>query len=1256
MNAPNTIGYDVKQRVFFVHCEPHIALRIKRVFSKIDKTSHGVLYISDSAENARDLEWFMSRYPLKVHQSAEEHLRRRSEEFKEREALIDKLLSRQLEPRAFDVVIPGRDYQKVAAQLVLTTGGLLVADDVGLGKTMIAILMMTDPATRPALVVTLAGTMPKQWEEEIRKFAPQLRTHVIKSGTPYDLTQTVKRNGQLRFAEPTPDVIIMNYHKLAGWAGTLSKIVKSITFDECQELRRRGDHRAKSAKYAAAEHIAHAAKYRLGLSVGPDSFLCLRGGPFGAGWFGGIGEAFEIVLPQSTALFEGGYTILPIQHLNVDSRGWTDGHSFQWKPVKSFIRHTCDKPVRAVQVRGSRLIVTDDHSLFRIVADQLEAVRSDELTQKDILPFDNGSDWLKGAEGERIIDIPEIMPASKKTQVQVEIAGKTRTDFGLKAWQWQNLMRERTLGSRLSLDLFLKYRKSLPEPTGMYFSATRGKARVVGLPEIRLSEWAYVLGFFLGDGWLNKDSKGFWTSVGFSIDRPTYAKVRAALRGIGKTPLRIKERKKTKEMLEIKCENKFFAQILAVTFVGAKKCWEKEIPAEWITTWPQAAREQLLEGLLDSDGHADSPVTSVYTTTSLRLARSVQLLLTSLGKSSSLYHRNPERGGRVPKKDGTIRRIQGKRVGHTVMWCEEENTSRRGLAASYKPGPAWNAGKVWKRDACASPPYIYDLEMVGHPSFVVEGILAHNSATPIFNFGGEFFNVVNCLSPGSLGTAVEFHREWCTTDYDKPKIKDPKAFGTYLRSTGIMLRRTRAEVGRELPPLIKIPHYVDADPAALATVSRSCAELARLILAQGEAFKGQKMQASEELSNKLRQATGIAKCMAPGTLVLKFDGSIEKVENLKQNDLLMGPDSKPRRILSTSQGQGDMYEVSSTSKRPLFDAYTVNGDHVLALKHSGAIRYSDRGLFGPYVVGDHIEISVHEYLKKSTHFKRLLKGYKTGVEFPDNNLPLDPYFLGLWLGDGTSRSAAITTADQEIRDYVYGNGLECLPVRVERKKSSKRTQRNSPICSAIKIKPVGQGDYYGFTLEGDGLFLLSDFTVTHNSPFVADFVKLLLESEKNIVLFGWHREVYRIWGEALADFSPVMFTGSESVTQKQESLDKFKSGKSRVLMMSLRAGAGVDGLQGVCRTVVFGELDWSAGVHEQNAGRVHRDGQPDSVAAYYLISNYGADPVMVDVLGIKKAQLEGVRDPEASLVEKLDVTPGDHIKRLAEHYLNQVSQ
>ena len=170
------------------------------------------------------------------------------------------------------------------------------------------------------------------------------------------------------------------------------------------------------------------------------------------------------------------------------------------------------------------------------------------------------------------------------------------------------------------------------------------------------------------------------------------------------------------------------------------------------------------------------------------------------------------------------------------------------------------------------------------------------------------------------------------------------------------------------------------------------------------------------------------------------------------------------------------------------------------------------------------------------------------------------------------------------------------------------------------------------------------------APYVAAFVRMLLQSEERVVLFGWHHAVYEAWGELLEEFAPVFFTGQESTAQKEAAKDAFVSGTSRVLIMSLRAGAGLDGLQKCCSVVVFGELDWSPGVHEQCVGRLHRPGQEDVVRAYFLHSEDGSDPVIVEVLGIKKAQATGIVDPNAPLTsQRGDV--GNHIKLLAEQCL-----
>lgn len=88
------------------------------------------------------------------------------------------------------------------------------------------------------------------------------------------------------------------------------------------------------------------------------------------------------------------------------------------------------------------------------------------------------------------------------------------------------------------------------------------------------------------------------------------------------------------------------------------------------------------------------------------------------------------------------------------------------------------------------------------------------------------------------------------------------------------------------------------------------------------------------------------------------------------------------------------------------------------------------------------------------------------------------------------------------------------------------------------------------------------------------------------------------------------------------------------------------------RAIVFGELDWSPGVHEQCIGRIHRDGQSDPVTAYYLTARDGSDPIIADALGIKREQIAGIRDPDGQLVEKLRGSE-INVRRLAQAYLDR---
>lgn len=169
---------------------------------------------------------------------------------------------------------------------------------------------------------------------------------------------------------------------------------------------------------------------------------------------------------------------------------------------------------------------------------------------------------------------------------------------------------------------------------------------------------------------------------------------------------------------------------------------------------------------------------------------------------------------------------------------------------------------------------------------------------------------------------------------------------------------------------------------------------------------------------------------------------------------------------------------------------------------------------------------------------------------------------------------------------------------------------------------------------------------------VAQFCKILLANDRKVLLVGWHRDVYAIWQKELADFTPVMFTGSETASQKEKSKQAFINGDAKVMIMSLRSGAGLDGLQHVCSTVVFGELDWSPMVHHQVIGRLDREGQKEKVMAFFLHTDDGSDPPMMALLGLKKSHATALVDPNLG-VQEMPEDGVDRMKALIRHYLDK---
>lgn len=346
--------------------------------------------------------------------------------------------------------------------------------------------------------------------------------------------------------------------------------------------------------------------------------------------------------------------------------------------------------------------------------------------------------------------------------------------------------------------------------------------------------------------------------------------------------------------------------------------------------------------------------------------------------------------------------------------------------------------------------------------------------------------------------------------------------------------------------------------------------------------------------------TGAGKCLGRGTPVLMFDGTVKPVELVAAGDDLMGPDSQPRRVLSTCTGRETLYRVTPVKGDP----YVVNESHILSLKKTGTHEV--------------VNLSVGEYLRSSRAFKHTHKGWRAAVSWGESALSpaVPPYLLGIWLGDGSSRGPSVTTADPEVADYLrefalasgqnlrtealpgnaantyhlssgyqrsgstrsalralgllnnkhvphaYKTGSDAqrmellaglldsdgylthggydvvfkvrrladdlafvarslgfaayvtpckktctntgatdayfrisisgdcarIPTKLERHQPPARRQKKSVLVTGLTVEPIGDGDYFGFTIDGDHLFMLGDFTVTHNTVTFASIV------------------------------------------------------------------------------------------------------------------------------------------------------------------------
>ena len=157
-------------------------------------------------------------------------------------------------------------------------------------------------------------------------------------------------------------------------------------------------------------------------------------------------------------------------------------------------------------------------------------------------------------------------------------------------------------------------------------------------------------------------------------------------------------------------------------------------------------------------------------------------------------------------------------------------------------------------------------------------------------------------------------------------------------------------------------------------------------------------------------ATG---CHATNHPILMYDGSIKLVQDVNVGDQIMGPDSSPRNVISLARGKEKMVEICPTKG----EKFIVNESHILSL-----IATNEGKTHGTKKRGTEVtNIKVKDYLLKNKTFKHIHKLRRSHVNFSSYiPLPIEPWFLGVLLGDGGMiNNISVTSEDYEILLATY---------------------------------------------------------------------------------------------------------------------------------------------------------------------------------------------------------------------------------------------
>jgi ATP-dependent Lon protease len=222
---------------------------------------------------------------------------------------------------------------------------------------------------------------------------------------------------------------------------------------------------------------------------------------------------------------------------------------------------------------------------------------------------------------------------------------------------------------------------------------------------------------------------------------------------------------------------------------------------------------------------------------------------------------------------------------------------------------------------------------------------------------------------------------------------------------------------------------------------------------------------------------GVGKCFAKDTPIMLFNCNIKLVQDITTEDVLMGDDSTPRKVISLGRGREKMYKIIQTSSDP----YIVNESHILSLKVNIPVKHTILIMGKKYKHQDTVDISIREYLNLPDIIKSQLKGYKVSIHFDEKSVPFDPYLLGQYLIKHQHEQFGIvpdeyTDLVKYINDILYNtNDNDKYLLNIYKQNSSQvRLNILYGVIDSQPNEPITNKDYIEIVIKNDKL---KDFVV-----------------------------------------------------------------------------------------------------------------------------------------------------------------------------------